>query len=200
VLHLILSKDDQWNSEFKKFGEQLAIHNLYIKDVAGDGNCLFRYISFRTQSYPLSAISDQMDGTPERYDKYRQECVNFIESNRFDFEPFIEDDIPFDVYCLKMRKNATWGGNIEIQALSRHLGVNICIHQADLPRWEVNNWAKGARQIHLSYHSGEHYASVRPLGSYAGIPQGIEIKPPTQQQIQSKSQPPEREEKLIMVF
>ena len=43
-----------------------------------------------------SAISDQIDGTPERYDKYRQECVSFIEQNRFDFEPFIEDDVPFD--------------------------------------------------------------------------------------------------------
>ena len=99
-----------------------------------------------------------------------------------------------------MRRNATWGGNIEIQALSRHLCVNIVIHQADTPRWEVNNWPKTQRQIHLSYHSGEHYASVRPLGSYAGIPQNIEIKPPSQQQIQKKNEPPSRDEQLIMVL
>jgi OTU domain-containing protein 3 len=67
-----------------------------------------------------------------------------------------------------MRKNATWGGNIEIQAMSRMLGVNIVIHQADAPRWEVVNWPKDHGSIHLSYHNGEHYGSVRPLGSYAG--------------------------------
>ncbi len=104
-----------------------------------------------------------MDGTSEKYDFYRQRCVDFIEQNREDFEPFIEDGSPFAKYCEKMRKNTVWGGNIEIQALSRLLNVSILhrrlllsmadivIHQVDAPRWEVNNWPKDYRTIHLSY-------------------------------------------------
>ena len=50
-----------------------------------------------------------------------------------------------------MKKNTTWGGNIEIQAMSMQYGVNIVIHQLDTPRWEVNNFPKNSKQIHLSF-------------------------------------------------
>ncbi len=59
--------------------------------------------------------------------------------------------------------------------------VNIIIHQLDKPRWEVNsilvhrfgwfilifqqqivNFPVTQKTIHLSYHNGEHYSSVRP--------------------------------------
>lgn len=35
-------KDSQWQSDWKRFAEQLAVLKLIIKDVTGDGNCLFR--------------------------------------------------------------------------------------------------------------------------------------------------------------
>jgi len=183
--------DDQWKSDFRRFADQLAVHNLFIKDVAGDGNCLFR------------AVSDQLEGTAEKYDSYRQRCVDFIEQNGEDFAPFIDDGSPLPVYCTRMRKNAVWGGNIELQALSRLLTVNIVIHQLDAPRWEVNNWGGNARAIHLSYHSGQHYASVRPMGQFIGIPNHKELKPPTWLTTEIKNSADKKpsistEEKIIM--
>ena len=38
----------------------------------------------------------------------------FMEQNRDDFEPFIEDDEKFDDYLNRMSWDKEWGGNLEI--------------------------------------------------------------------------------------
>lgn len=60
---------------------------LTIKDVAGDGNCLFR------------AIADQLEGDPTKHATYRKKICEFIQLNREEYEPFIEDDETFDSVC-----------------------------------------------------------------------------------------------------
>lgn len=45
------------------------------------------------------------------------------------FEPFIEDDVPFDEYCQSMEKDGTWAGHMELQAASLVTRTNICIHR-----------------------------------------------------------------------
>lgn len=89
-----------------------------------------------------------------------------------------------------MRKDSTWGGNLELYAASRLLQVTIVIHQVrpppavcrmwrantvcgatldyatpqlDTPRFEMQNPDAGPRVVHLSYYGGEHYDSVRKL-------------------------------------
>lgn len=48
------------------------------------------------------------------------------------------------------------------------LRVNIVVHQLEQPRWEVVNWRDAdARFIQLSYHTGDHYASVQPINGAA---------------------------------
>jgi OTU domain-containing protein 3 len=123
-----------------------------IKDVAGDGNCLFR------------AIADQLENAPTKHEQYRAAIMKFVEENRDMFEPFVEDDVPFPDYVAKMKTNGNWGGNIEIQATSLLYSVNVIIHQLDQPRWEIINFEDPkTRAIHLSYHDGDHYASVRAI-------------------------------------
>jgi len=54
------------------------------------------------------------------------------------------------------------------------------IHQVDAPRWEVVNFEQNHfRSIHLSYHNGDHYCSVRMIGDYSGIPKLVEIRTKT---------------------
>uniref|UniRef100_A0A6B2L5Q9 OTU domain-containing protein n=1 Tax=Arcella intermedia TaxID=1963864 RepID=A0A6B2L5Q9_9EUKA len=144
--------DAEWKREFDLFLDQLKIHGLTIRDVAGDGNCLFR------------AMADQFDGDPNKHPIYRTGICNYIEKNREQFEPFIEDDEPFTDYLKRMRKNATWGGHLEIQACSLAYTVNITIHQLGQPRWDIKNFDDSVKTIHLSYHQGEHYSSVRKIG------------------------------------
>ncbi|KAH9663653.1 OVARIAN TUMOR DOMAIN-containing deubiquitinating enzyme 7 [Citrus sinensis] len=86
----------------------------------------------------------------------------FILKNRETFEPFIEDDVPFDEYCQSMETDGTWAGHMELQAASLVTHSNICIHRHMSPRWYIRNFDyHEARMIHLSYHDGEHYNSVR---------------------------------------
>ncbi|KAI8542126.1 hypothetical protein RHMOL_Rhmol08G0115100 [Rhododendron molle] len=83
-------------------------------------------------------------------------------NNREMFEPFIEDDVSFDEYCQSMEKDGTWAGNMELQAASLVTRTNICIHRNMSPRWYIRNFdSHETRMVHLSYHDGEHYNSVR---------------------------------------
>lgn len=57
-------------------------------------------ISFLTPHF--RAVADQVQGNPEAYDNFRQFTVDFICAHREDFEPFIEDDVPFDKVCTEL--------------------------------------------------------------------------------------------------
>jgi hypothetical protein len=59
-----------------------------------------------------------------------------------------------------MRTDATWGGNLELQAASMCYNCNIVVHQLNMPKFELANHNEKAKTIHLSYHDGEHYNSV----------------------------------------
>jgi len=139
--------------------DQLKLIGLTIKDVAGDGNCLFR------------AIADQMEGNPNKHPTYRKRICEFIDTNRDDYEPFLEDDELWEEYMPRMKANGTWGGHMEIQAFSLAYSVNITIHQLGQPRWDITNFHHGMKTVHLSYHQGEHYSSVRKIGDVNHIPE-----------------------------
>lgn len=102
----------------------------------------------------------QVLGDASRHMQIRQELMDYIDDHREDFEWFIEDDEPFDDYVLRLRTNGEWGGHLELRAASLHLRCTVVIHQLAMPRWEMPN-PESTDTIHLSYHDGEHYASVR---------------------------------------
>jgi OTU domain-containing protein 3 len=149
--------DLQWKIESYKLKNQVQRYGLDIKEIRGDGNCMFR------------AISDQLCGNEDMHVELRHLAVEHVKNNQDDFSPFIEDDENFDKYIKRMSELCTWGGNIELQALSQVLEVNIKIHRVDEPIWEIINHY-GARSIHLSYHDGDHYNSVRLKGDLTDSP------------------------------
>ncbi|KAL9245804.1 hypothetical protein vseg_019411 [Gypsophila vaccaria] len=137
-------------ASISEFRAQLDLLDLKIIQVTADGNCFFR------------ALADQLEGNEELHEKYRNMVVQYIMKNREMFEPFIEDDVPFEKYCQSMEKDGTWAGNMELQAASLVTRNNICIHRHLSPRWYIQNFnGHRASMIHLSYHDGEHYNSVR---------------------------------------
>ena len=81
-----------------KFKLQLAQYGLRLKEVGGDGNCLFR------------AIADQLEGNEKLHKKYRDQAVEILESNKEAYAPFIEDDETIDDYIKDMMKDGNWGG------------------------------------------------------------------------------------------
>ena len=63
---------------------QLFPLGLALREVPGDGNCLFR------------ALSDQLYGEDARHAEIRTDVVDYIRSNREDFEPFLVDETSFE--------------------------------------------------------------------------------------------------------
>ncbi len=52
--------------------------------------------------------------------------VDFLEQNKADFIPFIEDDEKWEDYISRMRTNAEWGGHMELVAASRLVVLFAC--------------------------------------------------------------------------
>jgi len=129
---------------------QLLELNLSLKLIPEDGNCLFR------------ALGDQLDGNSDDHMKYRQEVVQFMKDHRDDFEPFVEDDISFDQHLQNLSNVGTFGGNDSIVAFARLYDLTVVIHQLNKPLWQVfSEGGNRGKELHISYHNGDHYNSVR---------------------------------------
>ena len=78
------------------------------------------------------------------------------------FEPFIEDDVPFDEYCQSMEKDGTWAGHMELQAASLVTRRNICIHRVRSYLFLSSKLSLGHSGTHLSCYTWyiEHVASL----------------------------------------
>ena len=142
------NKKNEIEEQFKKHLHELG---YFIREVGGDGNCLFR------------SVSEQMEGNEKNYKEYREKCVNYIKENKDTFAPFIVDDESIDEYIERMSKNKEWGGNLEIFALSKALEVNFYIYKEDKQMFIVNNFEKPKKNITLTFEDGKHYNSLRKL-------------------------------------
>ncbi|XP_038015812.1 OTU domain-containing protein 3 isoform X2 [Motacilla alba alba] len=138
---------------------QLRALGLKLREVPGDGNCLFR------------ALGDQLEGHSRNHLRHRQETVQFMVRQRGDFEPFVEDDVPFDKHVANLAKPGTFAGNDAIVAFARNNQINVVIHQLNTPLWQIRGTDRsGARELHVAYRHGEHYDSVRRLSDDSEAP------------------------------
>lgn len=94
---------------------------------------------------------------------YRSQAVEYILINKEMYTPFIEDDETIEQYCNDMSKDGIWGGQIEMNALAYCFNFNVIIHQVDNPSMVqvFNEPIDKYPTLHLSFHLGEHYNSVR---------------------------------------
>lgn len=176
----------------ENFRNNIQRINFFIKDVQGDGNCLFR------------AVSDQVYGNENFHMIIREKCMDYIQAEREFFEKFIEGN--FDKYIEMKRKSGVWGDDVELQAISEIYNRPIEIYSGDtkplktfhenedsfknadlsqtgknLKKESLSNLSsrqiegnqlnlsfnpskkkKKIYPIRLSYHGGEHYNSIIP--------------------------------------
>jgi OTU domain-containing protein 3 len=147
------SKD--WDKYFKEFNTSLEPKGIFMRDVEGDGNCLFR------------SIADFVEGDENNHAKYREMAVEYITEHKDYFALFLLDDENIDEYIKDMEESGTWGGHFELVALSSLLNAKFCLHVKDKDPVIVKSSErdlKGVRMIHLAYHVDEHYSSVRRIG------------------------------------
>ncbi|XP_034027858.1 OTU domain-containing protein 3 [Thalassophryne amazonica] len=152
-------------AEFLSFSNQLQALGLKLREIPGDGNCLFR------------ALGDQLEGHSRGHLQLREETVQYMASHRQDFEPFVEDDVPFTQHLSNLSEPGTFAGNDAIVAFARSHQVKVVIHQLNAPLWEINGAEKQVcRELHIAYRYGDHYDSVRCTGDNSESPALLRIE------------------------
>ncbi|EEC04757.1 putative OTU domain-containing protein [Ixodes scapularis] len=170
------NKANSDDENFTCFKDQLKAMGLTLREIQGDGNCLFR------------ALNDQLEGHTRNHLKYRYETVQYMKEHRNDFEPFVEDDVPFDQHLYNLGQPGTYAGNDAIVAFARLHELVIVIHQLNTPLWQVKGTDKpNAVELHLSYHNGDHYNSVRKIGDNTQSPACIRLAAPRAEKQQDPS-------------
>jgi OTU domain-containing protein 3 len=169
-----------------EFDLQLRTIGCRVNEMEPDGNCLFR------------SLSDQIAGDASGHRDLRQRIIDYVETNRDDFEPFMEDDEPFDDYVDRMREDGEWGGNQELCAAARLLNRQIIIHQFQAPRMELSPFTTEPEgTLHVCYRGENHYDSVRAVDDKGdGMPKDIMLNGVVAPREQSKELS-EQEEKLL---
>ena len=111
--HDLESEWEIWKrEEFGKVKELLNEKGFHIEREEEDGNCLFR------------AVARQVYGNPEKFQKVRDETVDYIITRRSYFSGF-EPNI--DVRLSEQLINRSWGGHLEIAAMSDLYNVGIVV-------------------------------------------------------------------------
>lgn len=169
IKYEVSNMNDKRNDENSKLNNILQQHNLSIKQVSADGNCMF------------SAISDQLSYIHESryYDQQslRELSADYIKQHKNDFVPYIHNDndnnetIDIEQYCksLTSKRHIQWGSHTELVALSAALQRPIHIYNANSDKPIIVEHSSiqytNIQPIRLSYHQhyytlGEHYNSV----------------------------------------
>ncbi|KAJ5380029.1 uncharacterized protein N7496_002457 [Penicillium cataractarum] len=174
------NEQEVMDAVFKKLG-------LREVEVTPDGHCLYSAVakqldesgvglrpdpsrivlSSSTQTRIDTVASPQHDG----YRAVRAVAADFIAEHKEDFEAFMEE--PLEVYTRKIKLTAEWGGQLELQAISRAYGVDINVVQKDgrLEKIECGDMdsfdeeEQRKRVVWLAYYRhtyglGEHYNAL----------------------------------------
>ncbi|KAI9282157.1 hypothetical protein BY458DRAFT_552385 [Sporodiniella umbellata] len=152
--HLISDDNGDLNQQLRDLG-------LQTKDIAGDGNCLFR------------SLADQYFGHDNQHMVIRQKVCDYLEENEETYQFFVEDDLSFEDYLKNMRCDGTYGGNMVLVAFAKSYEVDIKVYQPGLIYViEANDNQTSDRTMHIAYHDWEHYSSIRNRdGPFEGLPE-----------------------------
>lgn len=101
----------------------------------------------------------------------------------------------YEKYIKNLEQAGTYADNGCLVAFARLYQVNINIHQLNMPIWTINGTVNGGggknrnpiRELHLSYHNGEHYSSIRPIGDRTNLPTNIYMNNTFDHDIQDNS-------------
>ncbi|TDH65899.1 hypothetical protein CCR75_002046 [Bremia lactucae] len=146
------------NPRFAHYRDSLlSTLGLRVFDIAGDGNCLFR------------SVSHQVYGDDSHHALIRAACMNYMESEKEYFEPYVVGDMTaFMRYLRIKRRDGVWGDDPELQALCELYDRPAEVFAYDFQHGfrklrcfhENSSLARSRPPIRLSYYGGGHYDSL----------------------------------------
>ncbi|KAK8776556.1 hypothetical protein V5799_030099 [Amblyomma americanum] len=150
--------------EERELYEILAKLGLAVYEVPSDGNCMYKAMEHQLGLF----------GVMKSMSELRQETANYMLSHAEEFLPFLTSKKSGDMmtteeyeeYCAEVSSTTTWGGQLELKALSHACKVPITVVQAYGPSIEIGT-EYNCKPMLLSYHRclyemGEHYNSLVP--------------------------------------
>ncbi|KAK1930927.1 OTU domain-containing protein 5-A [Phytophthora citrophthora] len=146
------------NPRFIHYRESLQTTlGLRIFPIEGDGNCLFR------------SVSHQVYGDDTHHALVRAACMDYMESEKEYFEPYVVGDMAaFMRYLRHKRCDGVWGDDPELQALCELYDRPAEVFAYDPQQGfrklrcfhENSGLARSRPPIRLSYYGGGHYDSL----------------------------------------
>jgi hypothetical protein len=146
----------------RQLAHQLASQSLYIKEIIGDGNCLFR------------SLADQLGDSSISHAQIRHEVVTHLRRHAEMYAAFVEED--FDVYLDRMAQDGVYGDNLEVVGFANAYGRRVKIYQPDLAYVVAPEKPSEGDMLHIAYHSWEHYSSIRNKDGPHDGPPCVSIK------------------------
>ncbi|XP_005081223.1 OTU domain-containing protein 6A [Mesocricetus auratus] len=154
--------------EEEKVAAILGAKNLEMKTIPADGHCMYR------------AIQDQLVFSVT-VENLRYRTAYYMRKHIDDFLPFFTEPEAgnfytredFLRYCDDIVHKASWGGQLELRAMSHVLKTPIEVVQANSPiiviGEEYNRKPLTLVYLHYACDFGEHYNSVKPIETPGAI-------------------------------
>nr|XP_004660975.1 OTU domain-containing protein 6A [Jaculus jaculus] len=148
--------------EEEKVAAILRPKNLVMKTIPADGHCMYR------------AIQDQL-AFSVTMETLRYHTASYMRKHMDDFLPFFSEpegdnlytQEDFLRYCNDIMFRSSWGGQLELRAISHILQTPIEVIQANSPIIVIGEeyHQKPLTLIYLHYacNFAEHYNSVKPI-------------------------------------
>ncbi|EXJ94726.1 hypothetical protein A1O1_03123 [Capronia coronata CBS 617.96] len=134
--------------------------SLVLRIMPDDNSCLFRAVA--------SAVMSDMDTVTE----LRSIIAQTIQANPDKYSKPILDNKEPDVYCRWIQNEDAWGGQIELDILSRQFDIEIC--SIDVQTLRVDRYNEGAARRCFVVYSGIHYDTIAL--SLLGMPPEADVK------------------------
>ena len=119
---------------------------LVLRVMPDDNSCLFRAIS--------NAIMPGLDAMNE----LRSVIAQTIQANPSTYSKVVLDNKDPDVYCTWIQGEDAWGGQIELDILSKHFDLEIC--SIDVQTLRVDRYNEGRPTRCIVVYSGIHYDTI----------------------------------------
>jgi OTU domain-containing protein 6 len=165
--------------ELDALNNVLGAEGLTVKEVASDGNCMYRSIadqlvftSRMAGSVDGAQSADAADDAARSFYDMRALAADYLRQHPDDFAPFMmleAGGVEYADYCDKVQSTSEWGGQVELRALAAALQRQLWVYDAAAPVVKMGDEFPGEPlklTFHRHYYSlGDHYNSVQLLSS-----------------------------------
>lgn len=159
------NKNSARNLESRAINSILKSRNLKLHSIKSDGDCLYNALKHQLELANITHSVESLRKTAADYIRANSdELICYMTSAKSDD---IMSQEEFDEYCNQVERTKAWGSQIEIQALSNSLKVQIEVLQASGS--PAISGSQFKPHLIVTYHRhffglGEHYNSTKPAG------------------------------------